>query len=470
MDFNCSRKRVPFYWGRSFVKNRAQHSILKRFAHSLLFRLLLIVIGTGILINVVAFYMLHMHMEKNFDKKVAPQLVQYVNYMHQDIGVPFDSLKARALSDKLGIDFCYEKGKMSWCSVQNLPSIQMVKQQNAEHAKVRKNKWSFPHLGIRIQNYHIFLVKDSLGKGTFAVYFKSEKWWENGKDKWMFPLVLFFLILVLYILIRHILRPIFWLTKASDDLKAGNLEARVKIHQFHKDELANLSFSFNEMADRLSEMLKNREQLLLDVSHELRTPLSRMKLQLEFLEEGRDKKRLTKEVREIELMVNELLEGARLDHSYGELNFETFDLAALVEECCESRKHRKPGIQTELPENVMVKADRRRIGILIGNLLENALKHSPEDVKPVHVQLIQQDSKASLIVADCGPGIPEQERERIFEPFYRIDKSRNRQTGGFGLGMSLCKKIADAHKGSLLVKESACGGALFRFELATFGE
>ncbi|MFZ3046794.1 MAG: ATP-binding protein, partial [Desulfatirhabdiaceae bacterium] len=109
--------------------------------------------------------------------------------------------------------------------------------------------------------------------------------------------------------------------------------------------------------------------------------------------------------------------------------------------------------------------DVARMKILLKNLIENALKYSPADAGPVEISVAKNGKWVDLLVCDHGPGIPESEKERIFEAFYRIDGSRSRETGGFGIGLSLCRKIAIAHEGTIHVEDAPGGGACFAVRL-----
>ena len=165
-------------------------------------------------------------------------------------------------------------------------------------------------------------------------------------------------------------------------------------------------------------MIRNKEQLLLDVSHELRSPLTRM------------------------------------------------NVDDLVRQQAERYAERKPGtIFIETAQPIALRADPKRITTLVRNLIENAQKYSLENSGPVEISVVQQGSHVAIHVRDYGPGIPEAEIEKVFEPFYRIDKSRTRSTGGYGLGLPLCRKIVEAHGGTLILRNASGGGILAEVRL-----
>ena len=260
---------------------------------------------------------------------------------------------------------------------------------------------------------------------------------------------LFTLVLVLaYFAIRWILKPIRWLTEGVNQVGDGHLDHRVP--EKRADEFRDLAEAFNDMVARISKAMHSREQLLLDVSHELRSPLTRLKIGLEMLPAGPKKESLQEDILEMEKMITDILDAARMQHNAGSLNRQNVDLAALVEALLPDFKERPPGIKVSggLAET-WIPADREKAGIALKNVIDNALKYSAKGLEPVEVSLTREPGKALVIIRDKGIGIPVEDQPYIFEPFYRADKSRTRKTGGFGLGLSMCNTIMAAHGGSI---------------------
>lgn len=281
--------------------------------------------------------------------------------------------------------------------------------------------------------------------------------------------LLFFLLLLLvaiiftaHVLLRRALRPLRWLQEGVAALSDGNLD--VAVPHRTKDEFGALTDAFNHMVGRVREMVRSRDQLLLDVSHELRSPLTRMKVALELLPESEHdehKPRLAANVAEMEAMVTELLELERLRQGRG-LRIEQSDLMRVVREVVESCAGQPPGVMLAAgPEKLTLAIDPEKVRTVLGNLLENAAKYSLADSKPICVSVAEQDNAALVKVEDDGPGIPEEDITSLFEPFFRVDRSRSRKTGGYGLGLSLCKRIMEAHKGSIAVENRPTRGAAF---------
>jgi signal transduction histidine kinase len=273
-----------------------------------------------------------------------------------------------------------------------------------------------------------------------------------------FILVLVLLLFIAsYLFIRTIIKPVKQLQKAVEQIKAGNLDIHIPVRRM--DELGELSVRFNLMADQIRKMLKAKDQLLLDVSHELRSPLTRMKVAAEFINDPQLKHTLTEEMDGMEGMIAEILETARINSPHGRTNPEEIRLPGLLETITGSFARRKPGIVLEAKKNTpVIRADARQLTILFNNILDNALRYSAHQEKPVRVEIRPSAEGVYVSVKDSGYGIPHKDLPYIFEPFYRVDSSRSRETGGYGIGFSLSKRIVDAHGGTIGIQSTAGRG------------
>ena len=225
------------------------------------------------------------------------------------------------------------------------------------------------------------------------------------------------------------------------------------------DELRDLAEAFNDMTDRIRKMLQAKEQLLLDVSHEMRSPLTRMKVAIEFLPEGKSKESIKADLKEMQNMISEILDTARAHHLHGQLKRQKLNLVDLVHEVVPAFETQAPGVEiVDMPEVIPADLDAEQIKIVLNNVLDNAVKYSRPDSQPVRIQFQRQGPYAIIRIQDDGIGIPEEELPFIFEPFYRVDKSRSKRTGGYGLGLSLCKTIMEAHGAKITVDSSAGEG------------
>jgi two-component system OmpR family sensor kinase len=252
------------------------------------------------------------------------------------------------------------------------------------------------------------------------------------------------------------------LSKVADDFGAGQLSARSTMKPGAS--IYPLAERINHMAGRIEHLLDAQRNLLHSVSHELRTPIARLEFALELLrsassDPGLEQRILAMEgdVNELNALVNELLSMTKLDSKQA-LHLEEVDLAAALRSCVDGLPPKPCALSAQLPDALgSVVADQRLLGRAVGNLLRNAQKYCDGKI----ALSARRGAEVEIIVEDDGPGIPAEERARIFEPFYRLDRSRDRQTGGFGLGLSIAYKAVALHGGSIRVEESAMGGAKF---------
>jgi signal transduction histidine kinase len=258
---------------------------------------------------------------------------------------------------------------------------------------------------------------------------------------------------VLLLILRQMFKPMRWLLLGVQQITDGNLG--FQFQPGRHGEINFLAAQFNLMARRVKEMVETKEQLLLDVSHELRSPLTRLKVALEMTPKSKMKDSMMTDIVEMENMLSEILETERLKGQNGKLSLEPLDLTTLVKETVQKYEAQKPGIQLlGNPGKMEIKADPARVRTVLQNVVENSLKYSTSQKKPVEIGLEKRDGGLQVTVQDFGVGIPPEEQERVFEPFYRVDKSRTKQTGGYGLGLSLCREIMRAHGGEISLESS----------------
>ena len=265
-----------------------------------------------------------------------------------------------------------------------------------------------------------------------------------------------------YFMVNKLLDPVRLLRKGAERIRLGDLSFRVKSNR--QDELGELTDSINHMADSLQSMLEAKRQLLLAISHELRTPITKAKLRLEFMPDSREKDQLKEDIQEIELLISDLIEAERLNEEHAVLTAEPTPIAAFVEGVCEQFESYSGGIDLELPiEDHEVVIDNLRVRLLITNLVNNAIRHG--EGKPITVRVAFDSDFVHLEVEDSGEGIAEEHLSQISEPFYRVDSSRQRNTGGFGLGLYLCRLIVQAHGGELIIQSQLGEGTYIKVKL-----
>ena len=262
-----------------------------------------------------------------------------------------------------------------------------------------------------------------------------------------------------YFAVRRLFYPLQDIRLGARRIREGQLDYRIPIRR--QDEFGRLSDRINRMADEVQRMLDGQRQLLLSLSHELRTPLTRARLALEFIHDKDVRAHLEYDLASMERMITELLEGERLNTRGRQMSRSRVNLNKLMAEVMRgdfpNDRHRVSLSVPPAPAHLSVNAARLRM--LVRNLVENALRYNPEEGKPVDVSLGMEDNAAVIRVQDHGPGIEPEHLEQVTSAFYRADPSRGAGTGRHGLGLYLCRLIAEAHGGKVEVASPPGSGA-----------
>ncbi|MBX2857463.1 MAG: HAMP domain-containing protein [Cellvibrionaceae bacterium] len=276
-----------------------------------------------------------------------------------------------------------------------------------------------------------------------------------------------------------------WLTQPLDELSKGAKtlmrgDFSVRITRDKTDELGQLCNNFNELAKTLSANENARKQWVADISHEMRTPLSVIKAQIEAMQDGirpatpKNLGLLKSKIDSLNSLINDLYELSLSDLGALTYTKESVDISALIDEIAADYKLRADTMNIVLnlnntlgAKNVLL-CDTNRIRQLLRNLLENSMRYTDA---PGVIQIKTYQHKASICidVQDSSPGVPAAELAKIFERLYRVEASRNRATGGAGLGLSICKNIVEAHRGAINAEASPLGGLAISIKLPTGG-
>ena len=343
--------------------------------------------------------------------------------------------------------------------------------------------------------YYIDLLQDTVdakgdgesGKETDEIYINipDDKWDDfandfslqvyNNKADYKKRSLLFSTLLALlggvvtYYIVGHALKPLKKFSDKIEEVQAQNLSDS-RIEENEVKELNQLSVSYNKMLERLSEAFEVQRQFTANAAHELRTPLALMQVQLDLYNStehpGNDEctghtiAMITEQNERLSKVVKTLLDMSELRITVRD---EKIMVDALVEEVLEDLEPLAAEKNVELIgkcKPVTMTGSDILIYRLVYNLVENAIKYNHPEGK-VTVTACQKEKKVILSVADTGSGIPGELRERVFEPFFRVDKSRSRELGGVGLGLALVHEIVKAHDGSISIKDNPSGGTVF---------
>jgi two-component system, OmpR family, sensor histidine kinase RstB len=268
--------------------------------------------------------------------------------------------------------------------------------------------------------------------------------------------------LPVFIWMRPHWRDLLLLERTARRLGRGDLSARINLPE--TSSLQRLGRAFDQMANNIQQVIASKKRLTDNVAHELRTPLVRLRYRLEMFEPPlpeQAKQDLERDITNLDHLVDEMLTYAKLDRPQLELNTQTFSPAEWLQQRRSDWNSQLAGKQLlvdVIPDEWCWQGDIKLLSRLLDNLLGNALRYSAQQIQ---IQLQQENGFYIIKVEDDGPGIPEEQRDKIFDAFVRLDPSRDRATGGFGLGLAIVQGIMQAHQGSSSVENSALGGACF---------
>ncbi len=414
--------------------------IFRLIQQSLFIRLLAIFVA-----SIMLFFFLmsaglgYLYREEVADFEGYDYFKHHVNFALDDLGYPPDIERARRLTTKLPIAII----------IRDSNGTELINSDQIDPANVKFRETiddemtSVLHdrrrgLQIKRNGYEYTLF----GQESFA----------DQHDRiigTMTTVAVLFVLLLNYLLVRHLLRPISMLKEGAERITDGEIDYRVP--HVHRDELGDLTCSINHMADTLKGMIDRKQHLLLAISHELRTPITRARLQLEMMPDDAARESLLEEINELDSMVSELLEAERLNSEHAGLDRQWISFNAQAQQWLHDywRDETRLSLRAIDPrvEKTEIFVDPQRMKIVLRNLINNALKYG--DGQPVDIGLQKDTEDILLVVRDQGQGIPAEHIPHLTEPFYRSDAARQRQTGGYGLGLYLCRLIVEAHGGVL---------------------
>ena len=363
-----------------------------------------------------------------------PLVADYLDRLAADIGSPPDLARAQALVQRLPLSLRIDGPQLQWDS----------HPQTDRHGGPRDPQW-----------------RDALERQTadghrirFGLNWGGAGWQDRPAwYGWATLAALLGLTAGAWAWVRHLLRPLGDIQAGAQRFGRGDFAT--PIPQRRPDELGALAAQVNAMATSLQHMLAGQRSLLLAISHELRSPLTRARLHAELLDDGAQRDALLRDLGQMRDLISDLLEGERLAGGGAALQREAVDLNALAQDLVDSQFAGR-GITLQLADGMpLLLADRSRLQLLLRNLLDNALRHGGGT--PVQLRTALVDGGWQLSVRDHGPGVDAAALQRLGEPFYRPDAARTRDAGGVGLGLYLCKLVAQSHGGTLQWRLAAPG-------------
>lgn len=416
-------------------------AFLRRQYQSLIFRVLIYFVIAGLVVAIVLGWDFASRIKPHFQNEILPNLSQYIQYLVEDIGSPPDINRARELSERLPFELRIESNGVNWASNPNLRRI--------EGYDMRPAPFPYQQYSIgRLRGSHLLLVESDNFRYLFVIDSNIRN--DSTHRHWILFTLLAATLLVLYIAIRKLFSPVQDISTHLKKIGSGELDREISVKG--NNELARLAGGINSMMLKIRSMLESKAAMLLAISHELRSPITRMRLNIELLEDSQKKETLIEDIKEMEYLVSTILETERLNSRHAELNISKFDMADLVTqviaqyfESCEIKLSLVPA---------PVAMDKVKLELLIKNLVDNACRYSVDADKPVEITLEVEQQRMRFSVMDYGPGVNPDDLARLADPFYRTDSARQRKTGGYGLGLYLCRLITEAHEGSFKLNSS----------------
>lgn len=255
---------------------------------------------------------------------------------------------------------------------------------------------------------------------------------------------------------RRVVRPLSQLAASASEAARGGAASRVP--EEGPDDIRRAARAFNAMTDQVTRTLESQRQLLSAVGHDLRTPITAMRINTEFVEDPDVRERLEANLEELQELTEAVLSAAR-GVGWGQMR--RIDLAALVESLCSDLDELGEPVTWQTHSAAPLSCRPNEIRRAVRNLIENAIAYGNR----AQVRLQAEVESYEIVVEDDGPGIPEADRARVFEPFMRLEASRSSETGGTGLGLTLVKAIAEGHGGAILLENRSEGGLRARLSL-----
>ena len=410
--------------------------MLTRIQYSLSAKLIILFICAGAVLLLLVGSILGKGFSSHFRTGIQPFIVHYIELMQHEIGSPPNLQQAKRVTENIPVDVHIFGPNQSWSTAETPPN-----QQALENLGESSSDYQFK----RIDNAMILATRD----GEYDIYFQinNDSNTASGEE---FSLSVLFSILGILILIYYATRAIF---SPIEDIEIGVKQFGIgnlshKISKRRNDQLGDLTDSVNKMAEDISGMLEAKRQFLLGISHELRSPLTRCRVNLALLEDSSAKTEIDREIEAMDQLINELLESERLNSPHKIIQPEPTNVDQLTIEIIEN-EFSDHQITVEI-QPIRTNIDQARFKLLLRNLLQNAIKYSTGNTKP-KVILSLEPHKMTLSVEDYGQGISQEHIPFLTEPFYRADPSRRRMTGGYGLGLYLCRMIVEAHSGQLSI-------------------
>lgn len=455
----------------------------RRLRHSIKGRLVALFLLFALATSLVFMAGLQRILQGGWQGYARPLVADYLDRLAADLGTPPDPARAAALVARLPIELRIEGPVVRWRSDGAAygdadRSVDGKADGNADGNRAQphgRDRWRHRDGDAQLDDWGLVRHSADGHRITFVLREPPDSLRPRLLG-WATLALLLVLTLAAYAAVRRLLRPLEAIGAGVERYGRGEFGTPIVVPR--QDELGALAGRVNEMATRLHGMLEAKRGLLLAISHELRSPLTRARVNAELVDEGAARDALLRDLAEMGALITSLLESERLTQGHAALHTEPVDLAALLAEVRDEVAPAAvldidpalvavpavqgvqgvqgvPGVQAVPAVQAVraaqaVQADPTRLRLLLRNLLANAGRHAAEAAQPPRLFLRREaDGRLAIGVRDFGPGVPATELPRLAEAFYRPDDARTREAGGVGLGLYLCRLVAEAHGGAL---------------------
>jgi two-component system osmolarity sensor histidine kinase EnvZ len=427
-----------FYGLNKFIKK----ILPKRLFYRSLLIIAVPIIGLQLIISIVFFDSLWIKTNKGMTRALVGEIRTFINvYENEEYDKEFLILVFR---EHLDFNVKFEPLKI-------LPSKDKERRFSPIDRTLRRElKEKFTNYWFDTTSYkNLIDLRIKYEDGYFQFYVPKERVTSSSARIFALWITMpaFLLIAISIIFLKNQTRPIISLAKASEKFGRGE-----KVEEFRPSgalEIRQAGYEFDKMRKRITRHLNQRSEMLSGISHDLRTPLTRIKLQLAFIKDKEISNKLSNDVSEMEKMLNEYLQFAS---SSSEEKTETFDISELLESTI--IRYEKKEITTDITERVFLDGRKNLIRRCFNNLIDNSIKYSNN----ILISLKKSANSIIIIIDDDGPGIPKNERENVFKPFYKIDKSRSNSKSSVGLGLSIASDIIRSHGGNISLETTPANG------------
>jgi len=318
---------------------------------------------------------------------------------------------------------------------------------------------------IRVGRIHERHFLEILGSQPRTVWFSERLPALTGVKPPFFVLATFvFVIMALsFLSIRWIMHPLRTLLVGVEHLANGDLSYRVP--EGRRGEFHMIAKTFNLLAERLESMISSRDRLLRDVSHELRSPMTRISVATDMLNDEKLQRSIREDLLKMNELIDEILESYRIRDSRPHLKLERVNVTEILNSLRQEFADSANRLTMDLEPNLLAEVDAALIRRALRNLIENAIKYSPQTNAKIEIKGKQEEHQLVLSIRDHGIGFDQGLSRQIFEPFFQVDAARTPGAKGFGLGLSIVKSIVDAHQGEIFVHSAPKQGSEFILKL-----